>query len=287
LNSAHKSSENSKLKKEMNSDLTTKYNELTGLNKFVPCDSIIVFLIKEFYQLDLSDSASYNLFTEKFEKSGCNNVTFTVQIGAFKNPRNFKFNNSKELGTPDSRLGKDGITRFTVGNFKTLEEAEDLRLKLISNGYEDAWLTAKYSDKVSELNQLSVQCDPKIAFELSEEFSQLDLSDLINYQSFIKKCGNFSCENLEFTVQIGAFANPANFKFMFKKDFGTPDLKLGEDGITRFTLGRFKTLAEAEDSRIKLISKGYEGAWLTAIYKRADRKLLEEVVRSNFFIAKM
>ncbi|MBI2968934.1 MAG: hypothetical protein HYY40_14125 [Bacteroidetes bacterium] len=46
-----------------------------------------------------------------------------------------------DLGKINSQLLKDGLTRFTIGEFKTLNEAENLKRKARQRGKKDSFIT--------------------------------------------------------------------------------------------------------------------------------------------------
>ncbi len=73
------------------------------------------------------------------------NLLFKIQIGAFKSPSNFKYDNIKSLGKIEFESYPDGLTRFTQKQYKTLRDAERHRQKLIRKGYKDAWIVV-FSD---------------------------------------------------------------------------------------------------------------------------------------------
>ncbi len=73
------------------------------------------------------------------------NLLFKVQVGAYREPRNFRSDNIKNLGKIESESYPDGLTRFTQKQFKTLRDAERHRQKLIERGVKDAWIVV-FSD---------------------------------------------------------------------------------------------------------------------------------------------
>ena len=50
------------------------------------------------------------------------------------------------------------------------------------------------------------------------------------------------------------------------------------DGITRFTIGSYKTVEEATRLKEEVISRGVSDAFITAI-QNGDRKMLNEVLK--------
>ena len=95
---------------------------------------------------------------------------------------------------------------------------------------------------------------------------------------------NYCQDDLTFTVQIGAYRHPQNFKHANLASLEPPPAKVKPypDGITRFTMREFKTLAEAEKFRQTAIKLGTKDAWITASYK-GERKLLQECIANNFW----
>jgi hypothetical protein len=70
------------------------------------------------------------------------NIKFSVQIGAFKNPEHFSYGKLKDLGSVTSANYPDNITRFTQNQYTTLKAAEKNRQKAIARGVKDAWIVA-------------------------------------------------------------------------------------------------------------------------------------------------
>lgn len=68
--------------------------------------------------------------------------TYKVQVGAFANVRNFKKSLYQKYGVLSSYKLTDGLTRFTVGSFNSLEGAEKLKQQMISDGIEGAFIVA-------------------------------------------------------------------------------------------------------------------------------------------------
>jgi hypothetical protein len=83
-------------------------------------------------------------------------------------------------------------------------------------------------------------------------------------------------------VQIGAYRHPKNFRYSNLKVFGKAKVLDYPDGITRFTMKEFQTLAEAETFRQECIRKGTKDAWVTGWYK-GERKLLQDLIKENFY----
>jgi len=102
------------------------------------------------------------------------------------------------------------------------------------------------------------------------------------YRRLIKTASNFCAEGLIFKVQIAAYRFPGNYKYPYLRDYGDSDIEDYPDGITRFTLGEFKTIKEANDYRQRIIKSGQDDAWITGFYN-GERMLMEELIAVNFY----
>ncbi|CAG0966868.1 MAG: hypothetical protein HND27_04285 [Bacteroidetes bacterium] len=94
---------------------------------------------------DLNDIKWYNLLLQKGGGLCAEGLVFEVQIAAYRFPKNYKYDHLISFGAPVIREYPDGITRFTQGKFVTLNEAEELRQKIITAGQKDAWVTPFYN----------------------------------------------------------------------------------------------------------------------------------------------
>ena len=102
------------------------------------------------------------------------------------------------------------------------------------------------------------------------------------YTSVMEKFGDVRVEGLTFTVQVAAYRNAANFDFSHLRALGTVEKQQLDDGVTRFTIGTFTTLREADGMRKKVSDKGNTDAFITAIYK-GKRILLKDLAAANFY----
>jgi hypothetical protein len=103
---------------------------------------------------DLNDKAVYARLIALGGNSCAEGLEFKVQIGAYRFPKNYKWNHLKQFGDPVILNYPDGITRFTQGAFSTIAVAEDLRQKIIASGQKDAWITPFYNGKRMLLEDL-------------------------------------------------------------------------------------------------------------------------------------
>jgi outer membrane biosynthesis protein TonB len=72
----------------------------------------------------LNENSTYRKLLELAGNYCASNIVFKVQVGAYRNPENFKTAALSSLGKIESDSYPDGITRFTQKQFNTLREAE-------------------------------------------------------------------------------------------------------------------------------------------------------------------
>lgn len=130
-----------------------KTNETVATKSSGPCNGTL----PDFGNLkgkSLNDGANYRELLSIAGNYCASNLEFRVQVGAYRNPENYKGNNVKALGTIDSSPYPDGITRFTQKEFTTLKAAEAHRQKAIAKGQKDAWIVAFVDGKRYTLEDL-------------------------------------------------------------------------------------------------------------------------------------
>lgn len=103
-----------------------------------------------------------------------------------------------------------------------------------------------------------------------------------DYGAIVAKYGSAAADGMLFRVQVAAYNFPDNYRYNHLSTLGTIDRIVLDDGITRFTMGKFATLAEAEAYRQRIIAAGQTDAFVTA-ERNGKRYLLKELVELNFF----
>jgi tetratricopeptide (TPR) repeat protein len=121
-----------------------------------PCNQNKPQDFSAFVGKDLNDTAIYHKLIAMAGDICLDDLTFRVQIGAYRFPKNYKYRNLKDLLPPPAVVtaGADGITRFTLREFKSLKLAEVFRQRCIQKGTKDAWITAVYKGKRMLLQEL-------------------------------------------------------------------------------------------------------------------------------------
>lgn len=108
----------------------------------------------------------------------------------------------------------------------------------------------------------------------------IDLSKPEVYSDILKRYGSVELEGLVYRVQIGAYRDEENFNYAFVSDLGKVEKQSLPDGITRFVMGEFRTLKEAEDFKQKVLSRKINDAFILAYFK-GDKKFLEELLEKK------
>ncbi|PCH94885.1 MAG: hypothetical protein COB85_05155 [Bacteroidetes bacterium] len=107
-----------------------------------------------------------------------------------------------------------------------------------------------------------------------------DLSDAI-YKKIMDKYGDCTADGLIFQVQIGAYYTPDNFNYSYFNELGNVTTQLLKDGITRFVVGRYRKMNEAEALRNKAVKIGDRDAFIV-IYYKGDRMMVGEAITKEF-----
>jgi tetratricopeptide (TPR) repeat protein len=134
---------------------------------------------------------------------------------------------------------------------------------LVLNVYAD-FMTPTYDKKISEL-------ETAIKNKLNKNFDR---------KAFGIKYGNFAKENLSYKIQVGAFKLYENFSYNLA--IGLPKIirQTDNDGITRFTMGNYKTYNEAL-ALLEIIQKSkIKDAFIIAIYN-GEKKQLNQLIEEK------
>lgn len=137
------------------SDANTKVTPTEPIKTTVtPCGGSPIPDFSEIKGKSLNDATVYQKLMSLGGSMCAEGLVFKVQIAAYRNPENYKYNHLKQFGAPEIVNYPDGITRFTQLSFSTLKEAEVARQKIIGKGQKDAWLVAFIDGKRFTLEEL-------------------------------------------------------------------------------------------------------------------------------------
>ncbi len=187
--------------------------------------------------------------------SNIKGVVYRVQVGAYKKKL------SKQLfsGLPDvvTVTAENGVTKYMTGTFTDINEAAKHRADVLVMGYNGAFIVAFKDGQRVNLNETGV----KYVVPKSEEEENKERSD--NVQSAINK------DLVSFKIQVGIFKNdvPSDIMEKFSRIKGIEAEKTPE-GLSRYTVGPFKTYKEAAAKKAELIKQyNIQGAFIVAYFK--------------------
>lgn len=95
-----------------------------------------------------------NSFSKTSGDIKTDNVKYTVQIAAYKFSENFNYNGIVGMPKIIRKVDKEGVCRFTMGNFDTYNEALSLLREVQRNKIKDAFITALYMGERRLLSDL-------------------------------------------------------------------------------------------------------------------------------------
>jgi hypothetical protein len=153
-----------------------KYKDLATQTKTISTkdvdSSIILNMIADFYSdaykkrledkrdsLDkLNNLANAGVSVDEFKKNYgdlvIDSLFYKIQIGAYKFIENFDYTRSIDLGIIIRKVYDDGITRFTIGNFKTFNEALDRMDAVKEYAVKDSFIIVLYKNKYYYLKDI-------------------------------------------------------------------------------------------------------------------------------------
>jgi hypothetical protein len=111
-------------------------------------DSLFLAMLKVYNKISLRQ------FSEKYGTKKLDGLAFKVQIGAYKFIENFNYSSVAGMPIIIRETFDDYITRFTMGNYATYNEAYELLGRLKETKAKDAFILAVYNGKRLYLNEL-------------------------------------------------------------------------------------------------------------------------------------
>jgi hypothetical protein len=247
-------------------------------------ETIIIKCNQGSIQTTVNSDETYDKIVQDQGTFQADGLTYKLEIASVTDSNDFRLAYYKKYGTIEKKLYPDGTIRYYLGPWKTLKEADDFKKDLVTKDSTAAksLVTVFYFGARKTVPEFfaDIPCnnDP---LDLTY-FKGKSLNDTAVYHKFLGVAGNHCADGLVYTVQIGAYRHPENFKYPQLAKFGAAKITPYPDGITRFTLHEFKTIREAEIFRQECIKLGIKDAWITAWYK-GDRKTLEELIANDFY----
>jgi hypothetical protein len=93
-------------------------------------------------------------FQKRYGEKVTDSLYYKIQIGAYQFIENFNYNKTMHLGKIIRNVYLDGITRFTIGNYTTFNEAEKTLRDVRNNAVSDAFIMVQYKNKFYQLKDL-------------------------------------------------------------------------------------------------------------------------------------
>lgn len=171
---------------------------------------------------------------------------------------------------------------------------EDWDVKLYSKGYKSK-LQQQYEDSVRRADSIRVAEELRknqlknsmevssttttVSTQADERMNNMPAGE---YQAILAAYGNVRAEGLVFRVQVAAYTHPQNYNSSNLNGLGTIERQELGDGVTRFVIGRFDTLKDADAFCRRVIGAGTTDAFVTALYQ-GRRMLLSELAAKKFF----
>lgn len=188
---------------------------------------------------------------------GNKSYRYRVQVGEFnidETPEDM----SNLLSLPDlGKLDQDGKALYTAGKFNTLAQANRRKDELLANGFDEAI--------VLERNKRGKY------LPLAAGASELPAADgLLEVNT---EPTESTSDKVVFRVQLGAFKNQPDAAAYQE----IPNLfVMKSGGYFRYMSGSFDTFEEAASHKVKMVVKGYKGAFVVP-YKGGKRVTLKSV----------
>ncbi len=144
-----------------------KYINTMNIDSFIPVTVIADFYTDDYRKKIEQKMDSLNMAMEKMDKNSnyadfsskygdvvIDSLYYKVQIGAYKFIENFDYTKTMQLGKIIRKVYDDGITRFTVGNYKTFNQALMAAQKIRESAVKDAFIIGVYKGKYMYLQDI-------------------------------------------------------------------------------------------------------------------------------------
>ena len=188
-----------------------------------------------------------------------NGLIFTVQVGAFKNP--IPQDLFKGFAPISAEKLRDEITRYRVGYFKTLQDANIAKnqVKALSVSYGDAFVVAFNNGEKIKLSEarsiLSNQPAAKIQFSSKSSTKSLSAlrNEIARNPTLASAKTTDQINGIFYSVQIGAFSKP-----LLKENLPnvSPLIVSIVNNLYKYSIGEFKSIELAARKKAELLDNG-------------------------------
>lgn len=239
------------------------------------------------------EARTYNNLLKMKGDEKVENVNYTVELGTFENPADFDSAKFVKMGRIIRTTTPEGNTRFEMGSFETLLDAEIFRTKLSQQdtALKSVVVTVKengnrkliqqhFASQYNKKKDYVAPIDTRVI--KSKEKMIVALEDDVKYNDMVRDKGKAEIEGLSFKIEIGAVTDTADFKLGYLSKYGKIEKRTYPDGIIRYTFGPFKTLEAAENFKKDLIEKepAASKSFVTVFYF-GERKTVEEFFKET------
>lgn len=101
-----------------------------------------------------NSSVNPDVFKANYGDLIIDGLFYKIQIGAYRFYENFNYTSTLNFGKIIRKIYNDGITRFTIGNYKTFNEAQAVLKQLKNDSVKDAFIIAIYKNEYYYLKDL-------------------------------------------------------------------------------------------------------------------------------------
>ncbi len=182
-----------------------------------------------------------------FEYEGSKAVVYRVQVGAFR----YDLSDNIFTGVDDLLFlsGDDGLTRYMTESYNDTESAEKRKIELLTQGFEDAFITA-YRDgsRITLFN------------------AGLDVAPSAKDLTYDEENNSINPRFIKFQIQLGEYANVIPTKGLEKLlELGSVK-PLKDEAVTRYMFGEFDNHDVAKKALQNIHEQGVEEAELKGLF---------------------
>ena len=209
-----------------------------------------------------------------------NGLIYKVQIGAFRNPINQA--TFKGFAPIVGENAPNGLTRYTAGLFAKYDDANNAKTGIRELGYADAFVVAYYNGQRVTLNEARSYERGETPSEANDQLatgesyqqnlnSTVDLNIPEEEVRIVQQTGEAievksvsERPDIFFTVQVGVYSQEVPPQALFNI---TPlNADRTPSGLIRYSSGVYKSVANANRARNRIIGSGISDAFVTAYY---------------------
>ena len=178
--------------------------------------------------------------------------TYSVQVGAESEGLSQAQINAILSLQDITSVEENGERIYLAGQFENLPNAVGRKLELEIEGFEGAVVKQSPDQLVTTITEEARALEKELRASMAT---------------------NQPTEGTVFRIQLGAFRNPLSSNIF--SDVEDLIILKGDDGLTRYMAGSFKSLESAAQVKMDLLMDGFEGAFITA-YADGSRITLAE-----------